>query len=95
MQTMHVSYTLTNVVYQADLAVQQACGSCCDGRFTCDAFSVCRPKKDFSGGLCVPQDSKQQVICSGDVKTDEVLRCESCNKASPAAQMFEAEHQLS
>ena len=94
-QTLQASYTLTDVMYQAGLTVQPDCGTCCDGKHVCDAFSVCRPKKDGTGGVCVPEDAKATPICSAEFHMKELLRCESCDKTSPAAQLFEADHNLS
>ena len=93
-QTLQLSFTLTDVMYQAGLTVQSDCGTCCDGRHICDAFSVCRPRKNGVHGVCVPEDAKDSSVCSDNVHMKEVLRCESCDKPSPAAQLFESNHKL-
>lgn len=64
------------------------------GYHVCDAFSVCRPTSG-SQALCVPVNGTSLQMCGVTVDLSQEVACESCDKLSPAAQLFEDAHACS
>ena len=98
------SATLTNVIYQAGLTTQVADGSCCDGKFMCDAYSTCRPVKGFKmvGNLnqppkavCIASSAVSDTSSTYTLDMSEDVLCESCDSLSPAARAAQDQQQSS
>lgn len=94
LQTLPPSYTLANVIYQANLVTQETCGHCCDGYHVCDAGSVCRPTSG-PHAVCVPATATKTNMCGTSVDTAQQVACEICGAPSPAAKLFEEKHTTS
>lgn len=91
LQTLPPSYTLANVIYQANLVTQETCGPCCDGYHVCEADSVCRPTSG-PRAVCVPATATKTDMCGTSVDMAQQVACEICGAPSPAAKLFEERH---
>lgn len=98
------SATLTEVIYQAGLTTQVADGSCCDGTYMCDAYSICRPVKGFKmvGNLkqppkavCIASSATTDKSSTYTLDMSEDVLCESCDSLSPAAKAAQDNQQSS
>ena len=87
------------MVYQSGLVPQEKCGACYDGYHFCEGDTVCRrPAANASaagsrGGICVPSNTTGSA-CGQLINMTDKLQHESCDKPTPAAELYEQQHSL-